>query len=102
MDFLNDQPGNASYTEKFTVIDDKKRVKMAEGLSGDCLAIGCSVEIVRFDIIEKNKISSIIKSDVAYAVKKGFEGKDPKPNKYIKILAAAAQVAKWFLESKRI
>ncbi|XP_022753644.1 S-norcoclaurine synthase-like [Durio zibethinus] len=91
-------PGNSSYTEKFTVIDDKKRVKVAQGLKGGCLAIGCSVQIVRFDIIQKSMTSSIIKSDISYAVKKEFEAKDPKPN--IQLLAAAAQVAKKFLESK--
>ncbi|EOY12870.1 S-norcoclaurine synthase 1 [Theobroma cacao] len=91
-------PGNSSYTEKFTVIDDKKRVKVARGLQGGCLAIGCSVQIVRFDIIEKSKTSSIIKSDISYAVKKVFEAKDPKPN--IQLLAAAAQIAKKFLESR--
>ncbi|XVF04165.1 hypothetical protein REPUB_Repub05bG0058600 [Reevesia pubescens] len=91
-------PGNSSYTERFTLIDDKKRVKVAQGLQGGCLAIGCSVQIVRFDIIEKTKTSSIIKSDIAYAVKKEFQAKDPKPN--IQLLAAAAQVAKKFLESQ--
>ncbi|WRX29244.1 hypothetical protein QQP08_021731 [Theobroma cacao] len=57
------------------------------------------VQIVRFDIIEKSKTSSIIKSDISYAVKKVFEAKDPKPN--IQLLAAAAQIAKKFLESKQ-
>ncbi|XVF01901.1 hypothetical protein REPUB_Repub04eG0128900 [Reevesia pubescens] len=91
-------PGNSSYIERFTVIEDQKRVKVAQGLQGGCLAIGCSVQIVRFDIIEKSHNSSIIKSDISYLVKKEFEAKDPKPN--IQLLAAAAQVAKKFLESK--
>ncbi|XVF28922.1 hypothetical protein REPUB_Repub15cG0074500 [Reevesia pubescens] len=91
-------PGNSSYIERFTVIDDQKRVKVAQGLQGGCLAMGCSVQIVRFDIIVKSHNSSIIKSDISYAVKKEFEDKDPKPN--IQLLAAAAQVAKFFFESK--
>lgn len=92
------ESGSSSYTEKFTVIDDKNRVKVAQGLSGGCLAIGCSLQIVRFDIIEKSDNLSIIKSDISYAVKKEIESKDPKPN--IQLLAAAAQIAKTFLESR--
>ncbi|XP_022735192.1 S-norcoclaurine synthase 2-like [Durio zibethinus] len=90
-------PGNSSYTERFIVINDQKRVKVAKGLEGGCLAIGCSVQIVRFDIIEKTNASCIIRSDIAYAVKKEFEANDPKPN--IQLLAAAARVAKRLLES---
>ncbi|KAK6230511.1 hypothetical protein QUC31_002029 [Theobroma cacao] len=91
-------PGNSSYTERFTVVNDEKRVKVAKGLEGGCLAMGCSVQIVRFDIIAKTNASCIIKSDIAYAVKKEFEADDPKPN--IQLLAAAAQITKRFLESK--
>ncbi|GMJ05226.1 hypothetical protein HRI_004191800 [Hibiscus trionum] len=92
-------PGNSSYTERFIVINDEKKVKVAKGLEGGCLAIGCSVQIVRFDIVEKTNDSCIIKSDIAYAVKKQFETNDPKPN--IQLLAAAAQIAKRFLESSK-
>ncbi|GMI97286.1 hypothetical protein HRI_003397900 [Hibiscus trionum] len=90
--------GNESYTEKFTVINDQKRMKVAQGLKGDCLAIGCSVQIIQFDIIQKSQNSSIIKSDIAYAVKKGFEAKNPKPN--IQFVEALAQLVKNFLENK--
>ncbi|TYI32138.1 hypothetical protein ES332_A04G038100v1 [Gossypium tomentosum] len=55
-------PENSSYTDKFTVIDDQKRVKETKGLEGDCLDIGCSVQIIEFEIIEKSQNSSIIKS----------------------------------------
>lgn len=98
-------PGNYSYTEKFSVIDDNKRVKVAEGLEGGCLAIGCSEQIIRFDIIEKSSASSIVKSNISYAAKKEFEGKDPRINiellaaAVIQLLASVAQVAKNFLES---
>ncbi|XVF70342.1 hypothetical protein PTKIN_Ptkin11bG0154200 [Pterospermum kingtungense] len=95
-------PGNSSYTEKFVVIDDKKRVKVSQGLSGDCLAYGCSVEIVRFDIIEKSETSSIVKFSIYYAVKKEFKAKNPKPIQFLQLSAAAGQVAKKFLESKHI
>ncbi|MBA0567402.1 hypothetical protein Golob_012141, partial [Gossypium lobatum] len=87
---------NSSYTEKFNVIDDQKRVKVAQTLEGGCLEIGCSIQLVRFDIIEKSPSKSIIKSDISYAVKKEFQAKDPKPN--IQCLAAVAQAAKYYLE----
>ena len=79
------------------MVDDQKRVKVAKGLEGGCLAIGCSIQIVKFDVIEKTNASCIIKSDIAYDVKKEFEANDPKPN--IQLLAAAAQIAKRLLES---
>ncbi|OMP04676.1 hypothetical protein COLO4_09436 [Corchorus olitorius] len=91
-------PGNSSYTEEFTMIDDLKRVKVAKGLEGGCLAMGCSVQIVRFDIIERTHNSCIIKSDIAYAVKKEFKANNPKPD--IQLLADFAQVAKRVLESQ--
>ncbi|XVE50328.1 hypothetical protein DITRI_Ditri01bG0153300 [Diplodiscus trichospermus] len=94
---FNESAGNSSYIEKFILINDERRVKVAKGLEGGCLAIGCSVQIVRFDIIEKTNDSCIIKSDIAYAVNKDFEANDPKPN--IQLLAAAAQIAKGLLES---
>ncbi|KAK8527386.1 hypothetical protein V6N13_085217 [Hibiscus sabdariffa] len=90
-------PGNSSYTERFIEIDDEKKVKVAKGLEGGCLAIGCSVQIVRLEIIEKTSDSCIIRSDIGYAVKEEFEANDPKPN--IQLLAVAAQIAKRFLES---
>ncbi|KAB2095817.1 hypothetical protein ERO13_A01G065900v2 [Gossypium hirsutum] len=92
-------PGNLSYTERFIEVNDEKKVKVAKGLEGGCLAIGCSVQIVRFDIVEKTNDSCIIKSDIAYAVKEEFEANDPKPN--IQILAAGAQIAKRYLESSK-
>ncbi|KAH1063421.1 hypothetical protein J1N35_028408 [Gossypium stocksii] len=88
-------PGNSSYTEEFTVIDDQKRVKAAKALEGDCLAFGCSVLIVEFDIIEKSQNSCIIKSIISYAVKKEFEAKDPKPTVQIE---AITQASKEYLE----
>ncbi|KAG4204124.1 hypothetical protein ERO13_A04G024712v2 [Gossypium hirsutum] len=89
-------PGNSSYTEKITVMDDQKRVKVTKGLEGDCLAIGCSVQIIQFGIIEKYQNSSIIKSIVSYAVKKEFQAKDPKPN--IQAVEAILQASKKYLE----
>ncbi|KAK8358644.1 hypothetical protein V6Z11_A04G036300 [Gossypium hirsutum] len=89
-------PGISSYTEKFTVIDDQKRVKVAQGLEGDCLAFGCSVLNLRLEIIEKSQNSSIIKYTVSYTVKKEFQAKDPKPT--IQKLEAMIQLSKEYLE----
>ncbi|TYI85031.1 hypothetical protein E1A91_D05G409400v1 [Gossypium mustelinum] len=89
-------PGNSSYTEKFTVIDDQRRVKETKGLEGDCLAIGCSVQILEYEIIEKSQNSSIIKSTISYAVKEEFQAKDPKPS--IQVVEAIVQISKKFLE----
>ncbi|TYG71798.1 hypothetical protein ES288_D05G427600v1 [Gossypium darwinii] len=88
-----------SYTEEFIVIDDQKRVKAAKALEGDCLAFGCSVLIVEFDINEKSQNSCIIKSIISYAVKKEFEAKDPKPTLPIE---AATQASKEYLERETI
>ncbi|XWS39192.1 hypothetical protein CRYUN_Cryun18bG0028600 [Craigia yunnanensis] len=92
--------GNSSFTERFTVVNDqkKKMVKVAKGLEVGCLAIDCFVPIVRFDIIKKINASCIIKSDIAYAVKKEFEVNDPKS--HIQLLAATVRIAKRFLESR--
>ncbi|PPD75196.1 hypothetical protein GOBAR_DD27876 [Gossypium barbadense] len=90
------EAGNSSYTEKFTVMDDQRRVKETKGLEGDCLAIGCSVQILEFEIIEKSQNSSIIKSTISYAVKEEFQAKDPKPS--IQIVEAIVQSSKKFLE----
>ncbi|MBA0787173.1 hypothetical protein Gotri_028222, partial [Gossypium trilobum] len=84
--------GNSSYTEKFTVIDDQRRVKETKGLEGDCLAIGCSVQILEYEIIEKSQNSSIIKSTISYAVKEEFQAKDPKPS--IQVVEAIVQISK--------
>nr|KJB53621.1 hypothetical protein B456_009G434300 [Gossypium raimondii] len=74
-------------------------VPAAKALEGDCLAFGCSVLIVEFDIKEKSQNSCIIKSIISYAVKKEFEAKDPKPTLPIE---AATQASKEYLERETI
>ncbi|GMI97285.1 hypothetical protein HRI_003397800 [Hibiscus trionum] len=90
-------PGNSSYTERFIEVDTKRRLEVAQGLKGDYLAIGCSVQIVTFEMVEKSQNSSIIKAGIAYAVKKGFEAKNPRPN--IQLVAALSQLLKNFVEN---
>ncbi|KAL5731639.1 hypothetical protein ACHQM5_004347 [Ranunculus cassubicifolius] len=64
-------PGTPMYTswkEKFTKIDDEKRVKVAEVIEGGPLDHGFSLYRVHLEIIETGADSSIIKSVVEYKV----------------------------------
>ncbi|KAK8596089.1 hypothetical protein V6N13_000748 [Hibiscus sabdariffa] len=88
----------SGYTERIIVADNHRRVEVSQALKGDCLAIGCSVEIVTFEMAEKSHNSSIIKARMAYAVKKGFEAKDPKPS--IQVVATLSKLLKKFVENK--
>ncbi|KAK8503480.1 hypothetical protein V6N13_094691 [Hibiscus sabdariffa] len=88
----------SGFKERIIVADDVRRVEVAQALEGDCLAIGCSVEIVRFEMAKKSHNSSIIKAGFAYAVKKGFEAKHPKPS--IHVLETLSQLLKDCVENK--
>ncbi|PON77555.1 Bet v I/Major latex protein [Parasponia andersonii] len=62
-------PGAArfsDYKEKFTKVDNEKRVKETEVVEGGYLELGFTLHRVRFEIIEKDNHSSIIKSTVEY------------------------------------
>lgn len=61
-------PGFVSYKEKFTKIDKEKRLKEAEVVEGGYLELGFCLYRVRFEIVEKDANSSIIKSDIEYEV----------------------------------
>ncbi|KAL0452291.1 UNVERIFIED_CONTAM: hypothetical protein Slati_1207200 [Sesamum latifolium] len=45
--------GPSSFKEKFTVVDDEKRVKEAEVVEGGYLDLGFTLYRVRFEVIEK-------------------------------------------------
>lgn len=64
-------PAGRVCKEKFTKIDDEKRVKETEVIEGGVLELGFTLHRVRFEIIEKedDKESSIIKSTIEYDVK---------------------------------
>ncbi|CAA2966256.1 S-norcoclaurine synthase 2-like [Olea europaea subsp. europaea] len=66
--------GLGDYKEKFTVVDDEKRVKETEVVEGGYLDIGFSLYRVRFEVIEKegNSSSCITKSTIEYEVKEEF------------------------------
>lgn len=65
-------PGFTSYKEKFTKIDDEKRLKEVDLIEGAFLDLGFSFYQVRIEIIEKEANSSIIKSTVLYELNEEF------------------------------
>ncbi|CAL5364744.1 unnamed protein product [Camellia sinensis] len=62
-------PGFLSYKEKFTKVDDEKRVKEAEVIEGGYLDLGFTLYRVRFEIIEKGKENCITRSTIEYDAK---------------------------------
>ncbi|XP_059669414.1 norbelladine synthase-like [Cornus florida] len=63
-------PGTiSSYKEKFTKVDNEKRVKEAELIEGAYLDFGFTLYRVRFEVIEKNENSCITRSTIEYEVK---------------------------------
>ncbi|GLT50449.1 hypothetical protein SLA2020_239350 [Shorea laevis] len=61
-------PGITWYKE-FTKIDNEKRVKETEDVEGGYLDLGFTLYRVRFEVIEKENDSCIIKSTVEYDIK---------------------------------
>ncbi|XP_058735202.1 norbelladine synthase-like [Vicia villosa] len=86
-------PGPASYSEKFTKIDNEKRIKEVEVVEGGYLEFGFTLYRVRFEVIEKGEDSSIIKSTIEYEVKEAANASLVS----IEPLANIAQVAKNYL-----
>ncbi|KAH0664798.1 hypothetical protein KY285_026004 [Solanum tuberosum] len=58
-----------SHKEKFVVIDDDKRVKIAQVVEGGLLDLGFTLYKVKFEVIEKGKETCITKSTIEYEVK---------------------------------
>ncbi|XP_020551215.1 uncharacterized protein LOC105166837 isoform X1 [Sesamum indicum] len=63
--------GPSSYKEKFTVVDDERRVKETEVVEGGFLDLGFTLYRVRFEVIEKegNKEECVTRSTVEYELK---------------------------------
>ena len=55
--------------EKFTKYDNEKRMKELEVMEGGYLDLGLTLFRVRFEIIEKDNDSCIIKSTIEYDIK---------------------------------
>lgn len=61
--------GLKSYKEKFTVVDNEKRVKETEAVEGGFLDMGFTLYRVRFEMIEKNESECVTRSTIEYEVK---------------------------------
>ncbi|KAK2970315.1 hypothetical protein RJ640_017046, partial [Escallonia rubra] len=67
--FLPGTQAFSSYTEKFTIVDDAKRVKEAEVVEGGFLDLGFNLYRFRFEILEHGENSCITKGTVEYDLK---------------------------------
>ncbi|KAG7980666.1 hypothetical protein I3843_05G193800 [Carya illinoinensis] len=61
--------GSKAYREKFTKVDNEKRLKEVEVIEGAYLEMGFTFYRVSFEIVEKGDDSCIIKTTVEYDVK---------------------------------
>ncbi|KAG2708884.1 hypothetical protein I3760_05G213000 [Carya illinoinensis] len=61
--------GSKAYREKFTKVDNEKRLKELEVIEGAYLEMGFTFYRVSFEIVEKGNDSCIIKTTVEYDVK---------------------------------
>ncbi|KAK2977854.1 hypothetical protein RJ640_017054 [Escallonia rubra] len=59
----------SSYKEKYTTVDDSKRVKIVEVVEGRFLNLGFNLLRFRFDITEKGENPCITKGNVEYDLK---------------------------------
>ncbi|XP_059669773.1 norbelladine synthase-like [Cornus florida] len=59
----------SSYKEKFTKMDEEKRLKEAEVIEGGYLDLGFTLYRSRFEVIEKSKNSCITKGTIEYEIK---------------------------------
>ncbi|KAL7108086.1 hypothetical protein ACP275_06G093000 [Erythranthe tilingii] len=64
--------GPTSYKEIFTVVDDEKRVKVAEVVEGGYLDMGFTLYRIRFELIEKEETECIVRATIEYEVKEEF------------------------------
>jgi hypothetical protein len=62
-------PDFTSYSEKFTKVDNEKRLKETEVFEGGYLDMGFTLYRIRFEIFEKGDDSCIIKATIEYNVK---------------------------------
>ncbi|KAM4076824.1 hypothetical protein ACJW30_12G094200 [Castanea mollissima] len=91
-------PGSHGFTvhkEKFTKLDNEKRVKELEVIEGGYLDLGFTLFRVRFEIIEKDNDSCIIKSTMEYDVKEEAVANISYPN--TDLVAKIVEVAKDYL-----
>ncbi|XP_027356326.1 S-norcoclaurine synthase 2-like [Abrus precatorius] len=95
LSFAPGVPGPAVYKEKFTKIDNEKRIKETEVVEGGYLELGFTLFRVRFEVIEKGEESSIIKSTIEYELKE--EDASNASLVSVQPVATIAQLAKNYL-----
>nr|XP_023894693.1 S-norcoclaurine synthase 2-like [Quercus suber]POE58237.1 s-norcoclaurine synthase 2 [Quercus suber] len=62
-------PGFTYYKEKFTKLDNEKRLKEAEVIEGGYLELGFTFHHTRFEVIEKDSDTCIVRTTIEYDVK---------------------------------
>uniref|UniRef100_A0A5B6YX15 Bet v I/Major latex protein domain-containing protein n=1 Tax=Davidia involucrata TaxID=16924 RepID=A0A5B6YX15_DAVIN len=98
--FPEGTPGVSYLKERFTKIDEEKRVKETEIIEGGFLELGFHLYRVRLEIIEKDGESSIIRSTVEYEVDE--EHADNASLVSTKALGIMAQVIGSYLADNKI
>lgn len=58
-----------SYKEKFTVVDDARRVKETEVVEGGYLEMGFTLYRIRFEVIEKEAAECVTRATIEYEAK---------------------------------
>ncbi|KAL3650628.1 hypothetical protein CASFOL_007031 [Castilleja foliolosa] len=66
--FTPGTPGVTSYKEKYVVVDDEKRVKVAEVVEGGYLDMGFKSYQVQFEVIDKDNGCCITRATIEYEV----------------------------------
>ncbi|XP_020215444.1 S-norcoclaurine synthase 2 [Cajanus cajan] len=97
--FAQGVPGPSGYKEKFTKIDNEKRIKETEVVEGGYLELGFTLFRVRFEVIEKGEESSIFKSTIEYEVKE--ENASNASLVSVQPLVTIAQLAKNYLNKNK-
>ncbi|GMY06357.1 S-norcoclaurine synthase 2-like [Fagus crenata] len=91
-------PGTAGFSgckEKFTKVDNEKRLKETELIEGGQLELGFTLYRDRFEVIEKGEDSCIIRSTIEYEVKEDAAANASLVS--IEPLANVAELAKNYL-----
>ncbi|XP_041015954.1 norbelladine synthase-like [Juglans microcarpa x Juglans regia] len=97
--FVPGTPGLSSSSEKFTKIDNEKRVKETEAVEGGYLEMGFTLYRIRFEVIEEGDDSCIIRSTIEYDVKE--EAAANASYVTIEPLEGIAQIAKSYLTKNK-
>ncbi|KAK4256109.1 hypothetical protein QN277_009021 [Acacia crassicarpa] len=92
--------GLSPYKDRFTKVDNEKRIKELEVIEGGHLELGFTMFRVRFEVLERGEASSIIKSTIEYQLQEddvAANNNGHLVSDFIEALAYIAQVAKLHL-----